>query len=332
MTVSGSVAAVVIGRNEGERLPPALRSVQSAGLRVVYSDSGSSDGSPEAAKDLDVPVVELDPSRPFSAARGRNEGLAEALRRWPAIEFIMFLDGDCTLEPDFPAAALGAFAEHPDCAIVTGHLAERFPERSVYNRLCAIEWRSPAGPITDMNGLGGIMAVRVAAFRAVDGFNEQAIAGEEPDLAVRLGLAGWSVLKIDQAMATHDAQMLRFGQWWTRAVRGGHAMAHRYARHGRTRFRDGRRAVRSATFWGFALPLGVLALLLPTRGLSLLLLGGYGWLGWRVYRYYRSVGLDGSDAWLATRFILYSKVPEFLGIVRYGVNRWRGQFRVIEYK
>jgi hypothetical protein len=183
-----------------------------------------------------------------------------------------------------------------------------------------------------MNGLGGIMAVRVAAFRAVDGFNEQAIAGEEPDLAVRLGLAGWSVLKIDQAMATHDAQMLRFGQWWTRAVRGGHAMAHRYARHGRTRFRDGRRAVRSATFWGFALPLAVLALLLPTRGLSLLLLGGYGWLGWRVYRYYRSVGLDGSDAWLATRFILYSKVPEFLGIVRYGVNRWRGQFRVIEYK
>jgi GT2 family glycosyltransferase len=332
MTVSGSIAAVVIGRNEGERLPPALRSVQSAGLRVVYSDSGSSDGSPEAAKDLDVPVVELDPSRPFSAARGRNEGLAEALRRWPAIEFIMFLDGDCTLEPDFPAAALGAFAEHPDCAIVTGHLAERFPERSVYNRLCAIEWRSPAGPITDMNGLGGIMAVRVAAFRAVDGFNEQAIAGEEPDLAVRLGLAGWSVLKIDQAMATHDAQMLRFGQWWTRAVRGGHAMAHRYARHGRTRFRDGRRAVRSATFWGFALPLALLVLLLPTRGLSLLLLGGYGWLGWRVYRYYRSAGLDRSDAWLATRFILYSKVPEFLGIVRYGLNRLRGQFRVIEYK
>jgi GT2 family glycosyltransferase len=245
----------------------------------------------------------------------------------------MFLDGDCTLEPDFPGAAVEAFAEHPACAIVTGHLTERFPERSIYNRLCAIEWRSPAGPITDMNGLGGIMAVRVAAFRAVDGFNEQAIAGEEPDFAVRLGLAGWSVRKVDRPMATHDAQMLRFGQWWTRAVRGGHAMAHRYARHGRTRFRDGRRAVRSAAFWGFALPLLVLILLIPTRGLSLLLLaGGYGWLGSRVYHYYRSVGLDHSDSWLATRFILYSKVPEFLGILRYGFNRLRGQFHVIEYK
>jgi GT2 family glycosyltransferase len=334
VAVSGkaTMAAVIIGRNEGERLEPSLRSVGAAGLPLVYADSGSTDGSPALATGLGIPVVKLDPSRPFSAARGRNEGLDEVLRRWPEVEYVLFLDGDCTLDPGFPAAATADFAKHPDCAIVTGHLSERFPERSVYNRLCAIEWRSPAGPITDMNGLGGIMAVRIAAFLAVGGFNEQAIAGEEPDLGVRLGLAGWSILKIDQAIATHDAQMLRFGQWWKRAVRGGHAMAHRYARHGGTRFRDGRREVRSAVFWGFALPLTVLVLLVPTRGLSLLLLGGYGLLGWRIYLHYRGTGLNRSDASLAARFILYSKVPEFLGILRYGLNRLRGRFHVIEYK
>jgi cellulose synthase/poly-beta-1,6-N-acetylglucosamine synthase-like glycosyltransferase len=236
------------------------------------------------------------------------------------------------LDPLFPAAAAATFEKHADCAIVTGHLSERHPEASIYNRLCAIEWRSPAGKIENMNALGGIMAVRTSAFRRVGGFNEQAIAGEEPDLGVRLGLAGFSIIKIDRPMATHDAQMLRFSQWWKRAVRNGHALAHRYARHGRTVYRDGRRELRSVLFWGFALPSIILLLLWPTRGLSLLLLGGYGLLGWRVYRHYLHSGLPRSDALLATRFILYSKFAEFAGVLRYCVNRLRGRFQIIEYK
>jgi hypothetical protein len=74
-------------------------------------------------------------------------------------------------------------------------------------------------------------------------------------------------------------------------------------------------------------------MLWPTRGLSLLLLGGYGVLGWRVFRHYRqSVGLSRADAWLATRFILYSRFAEVVGILRYCFNRLRGSFHIIEYK
>ena len=330
--MTSRMAAVVIGRNEGERLEPSLRSVQNAGLPLVYVDSGSSDDSPAVARQLGIPVVELDPSRPFSAARGRNEGLDEALNRWPEIKHVLFLDGDCVLDPLFPAAAAKTFGQNGDCAIVTGHLSERYPEASIYNRLCAIEWRSPAGRIENMNALGGIMAARISAFRRVGGFNEQAIAGEEPDFGVRLGLAGYSIIKIDQAMATHDAQMHHFSQWWRRAVRSGHALAHRYARHGHTQFRDGRRELRSVLFWGFSLPLVVVTLLWPTRGLSLFLLGGYALLGWRVFRHYSRSGLSRSDALLATRFILYSKFAEFVGILRYCLNRIRGRFHIIEYK
>lgn len=326
------VGAVVIGRNEGDRLGPSLASVQSAGLPVVYVDSGSADGSPDVARTMDVPTIELDPARPFSAARGRNEGFAEVLRRWPSANYVLFLDGDCILEGNFPFEAVNTFERNQDCSVVTGHLSERHPEASVYNRLCAIEWRSPVGRIVNMNGLGGIMMARVAAFCDVGGFDEQAIAGEEPDLGVRLGLAGYSIIKVDHPMATHDAQMLRFSQWWKRTVRAGHALAHRYARHGRTKFRDGERELRSVLFWGFLLPACTIALLWPTRGLSLLLLGGYGLLGWRVYRHFLGSGLSSPDAWLATRFILCGKFAEFVGVIRYGFNRIRGRFHIIEYK
>jgi len=330
--VKRAIAAVIIGRNEGKRLADCLQSVAAAGLDAVYVDSGSTDDSLSIASSLGVPSLSLDPIRPFSAARGRNVGLDELMRRWPGTEFVQFLDGDCTLDPRFPNAAAIHLLSHPECAIVTGHLSERYPDASIYNRLCAIEWRSPAGPIENMNALGGIMAARVSALIEVGGFNEQAIAGEEPDLGVRLGLAGHSIFKIDRPMATHDAQILRFGQWWTRAVRAGHALAHRYARHGRSRYRDGRREIRSVLFWGFALPLLILLLLWPSQGLSLLLLGGYALLGWRVYRHYARTGVPKADARIAARFIVYGKFAEFLGILRYCLNRLRGRFRIIEYK
>lgn len=326
------MSAVVIGRNEGARLEAALRSVEAAGLRVVYADSGSSDGSPDAAIRLGVPVVELDPNTPFSAGRGRNEGLDEAIRRWPEIAYVLFLDGDCTLDPQFPQAAGATFERHPECAIVTGHLSERFPDRSIYNRLCSIEWRSPAGVMTNMNSLGGIMAVRISAFRSVGGFNLNAIAGEEPDLGARLLAAGHSIIKIDAPMATHDADIMRFGQWWKRAVRGGHALAYRFSHHGRSERREGQRELISDLFWGAALPILILVLLWPTGGLSLLMLGGYLPFGWRVYRHYRSTGLNSADARLVTRFIIYGKFAHVVGIATFCRNWLRGEFRIIEYK
>jgi GT2 family glycosyltransferase len=298
---------------------------------VVYADSGSTDGSRDVARERGIHIVELNPSTPFSAARGRNEGLAEALRHWPDVSYVIFLDGDCILDPEFPSAAAAALDSQPNCAIVTGHLTERCPDASVYNRLCAIEWRSPVGRIDDAR-IGGIMAARISALREVGGFNEQLIAGEEPDLAARLGRAGYTIFKIDVPMAVHDAQMLSFGQWWKRAIRSGHGLAHLFERHRRTKSRLGARELRSAIFWGFAVPLLTLALLWPTHGLSLLLLGGYALLSWRVFQHYSGTGLSRSDAWLMTRFILYSKFAEFVGILRYCINRLRGSFSIIEYK
>ncbi|MFL6720873.1 MAG: glycosyltransferase [Sphingomonas sp.] len=332
MTDQARITGVVIGRNEGQRLEPSLASVQAAGIPLVYVDSGSTDGSPARAEALGVPVLRLDPARPFSAARARNEGLAEAMRLSPGAQFAMFLDGDCILDRAFPFEALGTFDSNPDCAIVTGHLTEQSPHASVYHRLCAMEWRSPPGRIQNFAALGGIMAARIAAVRKVGGFNEQVIAGEDSELGVRLTLSGHSVIKIDRPMAVHDAQMTRFSEWWKRSVRAGHALAQRYALNGRSRLRDCRRELVSALLWGFVVPFLTIALFVPTRGLSLLLLGGYGLLAWRVYRHYVRSGASASDAALAARFMIFSKFANFVGVLRFCVNWLRGSFRIIEYK
>ena len=67
----------------------------------------------------------------------------------------------------------------------------------------------------------------VAAFQAVQGFNPSVIAGEEPELCLRLRRLHWKVLRIDADMTFHDAAMTTFSQWWTRALRCGYAYSRR---------------------------------------------------------------------------------------------------------
>ena len=68
------IGVVVIGRNEGLRLERCLISLVGSAQKVVYVDSGSTDGSVQMALRLGVEVVELDMTIPFTAARARNEG------------------------------------------------------------------------------------------------------------------------------------------------------------------------------------------------------------------------------------------------------------------
>ena len=330
--MSARPGIVVIGRNEGERLLACLRSVRSLGCPVVYIDSGSTDGSLERAAALSDLALALDPARPFSAARARNEGFRALLATRPELRSIQFLDGDCTLLPGWLEAAEQAMAADQARAIVVGPLRERHPEASDYNRLCALEWRSTPGDLTNFGALGGIMLVRAEAFIRVGGFNEQVIAGEDSEFGVRVALAGFKVTKIAVEMATHDADIHRFAQWWRRAVRGGHAIGQRFSLHGRGAMRDCARERRSVLVWGLALPATILVLAPATHGLSLLLAGGYAVLGQRIARYRRGQGDSGADARLYARFVVIGKFAEAWGLLKFYLNNMAGRFRIIEYK
>ena len=87
---------VAIGRNEGERLKQCLRSLP-ASARIIYVDSGSSDGSDVWAGEFGAQVVRLDMGLPFTAARARNAGFKALLDLEPEIQFVQFVDGDCEL-------------------------------------------------------------------------------------------------------------------------------------------------------------------------------------------------------------------------------------------
>ena len=133
------LGVVVIGRNEGERLARCLRSVVAPSHRVVYVDSGSTDDSVAVATACGAVVLALDMSRPFTAARARNEGAQRLRSLAPALEFIQFVDGDCEVVEDWLGAAVTFLDQRADVGVACGRLRERFPERSVYNLLCDLE-------------------------------------------------------------------------------------------------------------------------------------------------------------------------------------------------
>ena len=330
--LSSRAGIIVIGRNEGARLDACLVSLQTAGSPIVYVDSGSSDGSVTRARPLCEQVVELDPARPFSAARARNEGFAALLAAHPQLAYVQFLDGDCTLLPGWLEAAAAALDAEPERAIVIGALQERHPDASIYNRMCALEWRSPAGNLSNFGALGGIMCVRASVFVRLGGFNAQVVAGEDSEFGVRVGLAGLKIAKIDAPMATHDADMHRFAQWWRRAVRAGHAIGQRYALNGRGPLHDCARERRSVLIWGIALPATIVVLAPLTGGASLLLAAAYLVLRRRIVRYRLAQGDDPADARLYARFVVMGKFAEAIGFIRFQLNRLAGQYRIIEYK
>jgi len=225
------IGVVVIGRNEGERLRACLQAIPFGDCAVVYVDSGSTDGSLELARRFGAHGVALDMARPFTAARARNAGVAALLRAAPDVEFVQFLDGDCELARAWLASGLAFLQQHPRVAVVSGRVRERDPQRSVFNRLCDWEWDTPVGEASEC---GGNALMRLAAFRAAGGFRDELIAGEEPELCVRLRRAGWKVHRIAGEMVLHDAAMTRFAQWWRRTTRSGHAFAEGAWLHGLT--------------------------------------------------------------------------------------------------
>lgn len=327
---TADIGVVVIGRNEGRRLYRCLIALRRAVPRTVYADSGSTDGSLGTARAIGVETLALDPVRPFSAARGRNEGFKRLDERpGGAPPYIQFVDGDCELQPGWMEYAASVLEERPGVAIVCGRLRERGRNATAYTRLCDMEWRRPVGP---MDACGGIFMIRSEAFRQVGGFHEQFVVGEERDLCTRLLRLGWKLERLDAEMGTHDAAIGTFGQWWTRAVRGGYAYALSAALAGPDRTRAFVQERWSAWMWAGLLPLIALAAAWPTYGLSLLLLGMYPIQAMRIARTRRSYGESADDRYLYGAACVLSKFPQLQGQLVFALEQLRSMRpRVIEY-
>lgn len=321
------IGVVVIGRNEGERLGQCLKSICVQSQQVVYVDSGSTDDSVSLAKGLGSEVVELDLSIPFTAARARNQGFNRLLALHPNIDFVQFVDGDCEVVNGWLHQAVDFLITHPEVAVVCGRRRERCPQDSVYNRLCDIEWDTPIG---ETKACGGDALLRATEFAAVGGYRPNLIAGEEPELCVRLRAAGSKVWRLDADMTLHDAAMTNFRQWWKRAVRGGYAYAQGADLHGAPPERHWVRESIRIWAWGLVVPLLALMLLVELGALGLIVLAVY---PLQVVR----LALKGKrrvpENWTHAFFMVLIKFPELQGQLTF---LWRkliaGKTSLIEYK
>jgi len=330
------VGVVAIGRNEGERLRRCLNSLLTQGLPVVYVDSNSTDGSSELARGLGVHVVDLDLSRVFTAARARNEGFEALLGLHPDLEFVFFVDGDCEVIETFIAAAVACMDNRRDLAIVCGRRMERYPEATLYNHLADMEWNTPLG---EADACGGDALMRTNVFKEEHGYDASLISGEEPELCLRIRRRGFRILRADLEMTIHDAAMTRFGQWWNRALRTGHAAFERLAMHGLKENPVHYKRARSAVFWTLGLPIvtATLALVqpfgIPALAFAALLPLAYAVLAFRIFRYRSFRGDSDSASLIYSLFCVLAKLPEVVGMWNCAIGRWRGvDAEWIEYK
>jgi GT2 family glycosyltransferase len=325
--IRDEIAAVVIGRNEGKRLLRCLRSVQSQIGCVIYVDSGSTDGSLQAAEQHGAHIICLDPVRPFTAARARNEGFAAVTVLRPEIPFVQFIDGDCELVGGWLDAAREFMQRQADVGAACGRRRERFPESSVYNWLCDREWD---GPVGEVRAFGGDVLVRAVAFEAVGGYREDVIAAEDDELGVRLRAAGWRIWRLPSEMTLHDASMMHFSQWWRRSLRCGYAYAQGAHLHGALPERHFVWESRRARLWGLWLSIGCIVVSLAFFP--------WGLLAWLIYplqivrQTIRNVGTISERTTLAF-FQVIARFPESLGQIKFARDRLLSRRAwLIEYK
>lgn len=319
------VSAVVIGRNEGARLVACLESLADL-ERVVYVDSGSNDGSVEMARARGVEVVTLDMNQPFTAARARNAGLEQLRTEGTPPEFVQLVDGDCEVRDGWLDTALAFLQNTPRAAVACGRRRERFPKASVYNAQCDREWDTPVG---EAKACGGDALMRMAALDQVGGYDPTLIAGEEPEMCVRLRAEGWQIYRLDAEMTWHDAAMMRFGQFWKRARRAGHAYAEGAHLHGRPP--EGHYVAESkrALLWGLWLPLLILVSILVFGPIGSALLAIY---PLQAARLARRKGATRA-AWEEAVLLTLSKFAEARGVLEFHIRRVTGRRSgLIEYK
>jgi glycosyltransferase involved in cell wall biosynthesis len=321
-----SYGLVVIGRNEGDRLKRCLSTATGAAT-IIYVDSGSTDDSIISATNTGATVVVLDRDLPFTAARARNAGFTQMRNIAPTLEYVQFVDGDCELVRDWPQRALSFLRNSPNVCAVFGRRRERFPDRSIYNQLCENEWNTPIGVA---RAFGGDVMIRASALEAVAGYREDLIAGEEPELCVRLRALGYGIRRLDADMTLHDANMTRFGQWWRRTVRSGYAFAQGAHLHGAPPERHWVWESRRALIWGLWIPIFALLTALVFGPWSLLIFVVY---PLQLLRRIQHVNGPIQRRMKFVCFELLARFPETIGQLKFARDQlFRRQRSLIEYK
>ena len=200
-----------------------------------------------------------------------------------------------------------------------------------------MEWDTPIGIA---KACGGDALIRASAFLEVGGYDVTVIAGEEPEMCVRLREKGWTIHRIDAEMTLHDAAITHFSQWWKRNVRSGHAYAQGNFMHGAAPEFFRQTEVRGIEKWAIfpilfvLVAVGLIAAVSPHWCfLGLLLLALYPLLAVKIARQRMNRGTSLAVSFLYGCSVAIGKFPQWQGIQKFRYTQRKGQrSAIIEYK
>lgn len=203
-----TVSIVIPVKDRADDLRHCLKSLQQLDypqdrLEVVVVDDGSSDETPQVAKELGVILLESG-AVGGGPALARNKGASVATG-----EILAFIDSDCTAAADWLNDLLPAFSDKELAAV--GGWVDGMHHGSALDRYEAVMSSLNLGRREMSAGSGGDtfylpscnLLMRKVAFVAAGGFRSELQVGEDVDLTWRLRDAGWKIQYLPRGTVYH---------------------------------------------------------------------------------------------------------------------------------
>ncbi|MGB5015459.1 MAG: glycosyltransferase family 2 protein [Pyrinomonadaceae bacterium] len=193
------VSIVIIGRNEeqsiGKCIDAALAaSARVGGAEVIYVDSNSTDGTVAVVRQHGVSIRLLDPNLRACPSAGRFTGSLAA-----AGEYILFLDADTLIYPDFLPQAIKHFEGDGSIGGVNGRIDDLTESGAAVPE---IDERSNG--TMDVKWLRGPSCLyRRTALLKAGSFNPELAMEEEAELGLRIVARGWKLNVLPIPMSCH---------------------------------------------------------------------------------------------------------------------------------
>lgn len=216
---SPTISCVIIGLDCEKTITNCILSIMKAPNanveETIYVDSGSRDKSVAVIKSIvGVRIIELNLKQP-TPGKARNAGWHAAKGEW-----VHFFDGDVVLDENWIVEAI----KHIDKNVgaIYGLTKEQFPGRNWFHFVADLEWTPPEARA---KFFGGDVLIKRSILEETEGYDEHLVAGEEPELSVRIRNRGWKILGVNAPMCRHDMNMTRVGQYVSRGIRSGYGYA-----------------------------------------------------------------------------------------------------------
>lgn len=219
------IAAVLLTVNQKEetvRCLESLRAVSRPSFSIVLWDNGSTDGTAAEVQERFPEVLVHRHSRNLGAASGRNEAARLAMEHF-APRFLLFLDNDVVVTPEFLSALLVPFREGQDRLAQTSAKIRFLQEPQRLNDAGGSRiryWLALTTPVgygeidrgqfdrrTECIPPTGCMVVRSDVFRRAGGFDPRfdPYGMEDLDFSMRVRALGYRAMYVPEAVVYHDA-------------------------------------------------------------------------------------------------------------------------------